>query len=507
MITARTILVVLAALLLTEVTGGPILQAGTPGPRTKAAQPLQSGEIVTVAMPPEPGLEGFKVYVAEDLQYTIEVPEDATRLLIELVAADVSRDFDLLVRYGQPVEWVDETQNAFDFASYNPFGWEEILIDGDRLQAGTYYLALGTWSPEGGELGLRCLLDAVGFEIAAGEDILTLVPRDDLVAGNDTVAPDGHQLVLPPTPGATSVYVRYEAIDLALDTILLLRYGQPSTLTLAGDEILIVTAGGFQEYCLSGDELQRDQPLYLWLLNDSGGVPAVGTLRVDIDGCHVPLAAGEPVDGVVMAGRTGGPVPPYARQYVITAGDPPPDLAVTVESAGDPANLDLYVRQHLPVEVTAQGEVMADFTAEAITDDPETLTIPCESLVPGDYYVLVRTPGPSPVPYSIVFTSVPCTPPPPTFRRGHANLGQAMNIADAVMILTYLFANGVAPRCMDAADSNDDGAVNIADAVFILIYLFAQGPPPADPFTTCGIDLTDDALTCDCFPLCGTACD
>ena len=39
---------------------------------------------------------------------------------------------------------------------------------------------------------------------------------------------------------------------------------------------------------------------------------------------------------------------------------------------------------------------------------------------------------------------------------------------DMVFTLTYLFQLGVAPPCLDAADTNDDGAINIADAIGLL---------------------------------------
>ncbi len=60
-------------------------------------------------------------------------------------------------------------------------------------------------------------------------------------------------------------------------------------------------------------------------------------------------------------------------------------------------------------------------------------------------------------------------------RTGDANDDRRIDIADAVRILTYLFAHGNAPGCMKAADVNDDENVNIADAVTLLGYLFAGG--------------------------------
>ncbi len=88
------------------------------------------------------------------------------------------------------------------------------------------------------------------------------------------------------------------------------------------------------------------------------------------------------------------------------------------------------------------------------------------------------------------------------FRRGAAAGAAALDIADAVFILSYLFAGGSCPSCLDAADANDDGAIDIADAVAVLRHLFGgHGDLPA-PAEACGPDPTPDDLGCDSFPAC-----
>lgn len=81
------------------------------------------------------------------------------------------------------------------------------------------------------------------------------------------------------------------------------------------------------------------------------------------------------------------------------------------------------------------------------------------------------------------------------FVRGNANALGNIDIADAVFVLTFLFAGGAAPPCPDAADSNDNGAVEIADAVNILTFLFAGNvTTPKYPFPLPGLDPTADNL-------------
>jgi len=88
------------------------------------------------------------------------------------------------------------------------------------------------------------------------------------------------------------------------------------------------------------------------------------------------------------------------------------------------------------------------------------------------------------------------------FRRGDANVDGTVNIADAVFTLSYLFALGTVPSCLDAADANDDGERNIADAIAILSHLFADAGPLPAPFGACGIDPTIDEADCASYPPC-----
>jgi len=83
------------------------------------------------------------------------------------------------------------------------------------------------------------------------------------------------------------------------------------------------------------------------------------------------------------------------------------------------------------------------------------------------------------------------------FVRGDANNDSALDIADAVTILAYLFSDGEEPSCEDAFDVNDDGMLDIADPITLLGYLFANGPlPPGTKPGELQEDPTPDNLTC-----------
>jgi len=96
------------------------------------------------------------------------------------------------------------------------------------------------------------------------------------------------------------------------------------------------------------------------------------------------------------------------------------------------------------------------------------------------------------------------------FVRGDTNSDGAIDIADAICVLGYLFGSpgdeckAKCVLCLDACDANDDGSVDIADAISILAYLFGGAGPLPEPFPECGTDqLTPgDPLDCKEFAPC-----
>ncbi|MCP4569456.1 MAG: hypothetical protein GY841_17915 [FCB group bacterium] len=70
---------------------------------------------------------------------------------------------------------------------------------------------------------------------------------------------------------------------------------------------------------------------------------------------------------------------------------------------------------------------------------------------------------------------------PVTYLRGDANNDDAINVADASFLITYIFRSGRAPEVTEAADANFDSDINVSDAVYLINYIFKQGPPPPSP--------------------------
>lgn len=89
-----------------------------------------------------------------------------------------------------------------------------------------------------------------------------------------------------------------------------------------------------------------------------------------------------------------------------------------------------------------------------------------------------------------------CPPAQLLFQRGDPNADNKHDLADVIFILTFLFADGDTPQCLDAADANDSGKIDLADAINVLDYLFGDAEHLPLPFPACGPDPTLDDLDC-----------
>lgn len=63
-------------------------------------------------------------------------------------------------------------------------------------------------------------------------------------------------------------------------------------------------------------------------------------------------------------------------------------------------------------------------------------------------------------------------------RCGDVDNSGAVNLADAVFLVNYVFDGGQAPNTIRAADGNCDGKINLTDMVFLVRYLFDGGDAP-----------------------------
>lgn len=86
------------------------------------------------------------------------------------------------------------------------------------------------------------------------------------------------------------------------------------------------------------------------------------------------------------------------------------------------------------------------------------------------------------------------------FKRGKvatASTGSHLTIADVFGFLDYVYmGQPAAVDCDKAYDVDDSGTIGVSDVLTMLHFLFTRGSPPAAPYTGCGADPTEDALSC-----------
>jgi hypothetical protein len=91
-----------------------------------------------------------------------------------------------------------------------------------------------------------------------------------------------------------------------------------------------------------------------------------------------------------------------------------------------------------------------------------------------------------------------------SFLRGDPSADARVDLSDPILILLHLFSSadrGVL-QCLKAADVDDSGALDVTDAVNLLSYQFLGGSAPREPFRACGPDATQDDLSCASGPPC-----
>jgi hypothetical protein len=67
---------------------------------------------------------------------------------------------------------------------------------------------------------------------------------------------------------------------------------------------------------------------------------------------------------------------------------------------------------------------------------------------------------------------------PEEYTAGDANGDDAIDVADVVYIVNFLYKGEAAPSPYLAGDANCDGEVDLADVVYLINYLYRGGDPP-----------------------------
>jgi hypothetical protein len=328
--------------------------------------------------------------------FTINVPSGATRLEITLRTSTPNADLDLYARFGQDVA-LDDGRVIADFRSESDSGNEQIVITGSNLRSGTWFIALGIFTP-GIEIQttLTATVTAGGTAPppSTGQALSSGVPRNISfpAVANPTLFTGEYSLTMAVPAGATRLEVNLRTITLNADVDLYVRRG--ADVDLAGGAIVADFRserrdGSEESIVISPPQLQAGTYFIAF---------AVRTRNTPIQATVTATVIGGTATGVASRLVSGEPrtftLPPFSRTTLLNGADGftivvPPGatrLDVTLSSPTLEADVDLYVRRDQDVGLQ-NGRPVADFLSEREGDSSESITILPPQLQPGTYFI------------------------------------------------------------------------------------------------------------------------
>lgn len=223
---------------------------------------------------------------------------------------------------------------------------------------------------------------------------------------------------------------------------------------------------------------------------------------------RVITTGGTVIDFIV--GPTSADIEAYSPPYLFRGVRPQiSSISTTTPGRGDTVTFDVFPQTEITSVVLMGTEVVTHWVSGGIprrleldvtqTGNQASVALPTDTnVLPLGWYMLFAMVDDIPSVAQIV--NVVDTSPVP-FVRSECNADAAVDLADAIRILDFVFGSGPPLDCQDACDANDDGDLDISDPIFLLAYLF-DGGISLPPFPLCGGDPTQDALGCDTYAIC-----
>jgi len=344
--------------------------------------------------------------------YRIDVPANATQLQIRLNTATPNADVDLYARFGTEVV-TENSRVVTDHRSDSDSGNETIVINSQStppLRPGTYFIALGLFTTGVAVTGnLTASISTTSTGANAPPAVLTSgVSR--LVSLPTTTGPTlfsgdlAFQITVPAGATRLKIDLRGTAPDVDVDMFVkfgaLARVvdGRPdadySTEGPAGDESVEITNGSTPAL--------KPGIYFIQFVNFTNTKPFAGTITATVDRAAVaptaPTILTSGVPGKLALPAVEGPILFYGNYgYRIQVPEGATRLTVRLSTVTPNTDVDLYVRYGADVDLTADGEIVADHYSETLTGN-EVIVLGADSNPPlraGTYFIATAlfTPG------------------------------------------------------------------------------------------------------------------
>ena len=382
--------------------------AGTTPP--PATNPLTSGVPASFTMAPVPGGAIFN----GSNGFSINVPQGATRLEITLRTTTPNADIDLFVRYGQDVT-LDNGRAVADYSSAGPTGNEQVTITASStppLRAGTYYLAMGLFTPNTAVAATMTATVTTGSAPpppppptgggSGGANALTSgTPRTFILPpiADATFYSQASGFTIAVPQGASRLDIKLTSSTPGVDLDMYVRYGQDPA--LSGNSI----TADFASEGPAADESVTITPAttpplragtyYIALGSFTKGIAISATITATVttgtppgSGSGNTLTSGVPAPFSV-APLSGGTLLNGEASYRIAVPQGATSLDIAIHAAPPDANVAFFVRYNQDVALDG-GRVLADNGGRLSGGDAHLVIDPNNPLSPlhaGTYYI------------------------------------------------------------------------------------------------------------------------
>jgi hypothetical protein len=344
--------------------------------------------------------------------YRIDVPAGATQLQIRVNTATANADVDLYARFDGEVG-VENGRVSADYRSTSDSGNETITIDAQStppLRAGTYFMALGLFTrgvEVTGSITASVSTAATGGNaqpvvLASGASRPVSLPT---AAGPTLFSGDlAFQITVP--EGATRLKIDLRGATPDVDVDMFVKFGALARVSggkpdadfasegPAGDESIDINTGSTPAL--------KPGVYYIQFVNFTNEKAFAGTIAATVERTAAaptaPIILTSGVPGKLALPAVEGPIL-YSGNYGyrIEVPEGATRLTVRLSTATPDADVDLYVRHGADVDLTPDGEIVADSYSETLTGN-EVIVLTAGSNPPlraGTYYIATAlfTPG------------------------------------------------------------------------------------------------------------------